>query len=249
MFPRSVSLLCVVVSVGGLLPVGVASADFIRFSNQSQPGHSDRTGGWSVTVDSGFDPSSGLTPDYDAGIDGLMNTSTKTDPYFFVAYFAMGTGQGGAGAVDLNKTYYPHIGDSYTVRLSFENRPGRYINTPNCIRFDTLTIDNPNGVTDYAYSLSVSTYWHGPRDHFESGLVSEIMATSEQRTAYWNQRIPEGADWRNGSYYGELTLTAVSNNVVPAPSSLACLIGVGVTFGGMQWWKKRRLQRRAKATV
>ncbi len=38
-------------------------------------------------------------------------------------------------------------------------------------------------------------------------------------------------------------------NPVPAPSSLACLSGVGVTFGGMQWWKKRRLKRRARATV
>ncbi len=38
-----------------------------------------------------------------------------------------------------------------------------------------------------------------------------------------------------------------NNNPVPAPSSLACLLGVGVMVGGMEWWKKRR--RRVRVTA
>jgi hypothetical protein len=82
MFLRSSSVLCMVMLVGGLLPEGVASADIIRFFSQSRPGHSDRTGGWSVSVDNGFDQ-------YDAGIDGLVDTPT-TDSNFFVPIFYMG---------------------------------------------------------------------------------------------------------------------------------------------------------------
>lgn len=37
------------------------------------------------------------------------------------------------------------------------------------------------------------------------------------------------------------------SNVVPAPSSLATLLGVGVMVVGMEWWKKRR--RRVSTTA
>ncbi len=43
---------------------------------------------------------------------------------------------------------------------------------------------------------------------------------------------------------GELTSFLLTpsgtSGVVPAPSSLVCLIGVGVMVGGMEWWKRRR---------
>jgi hypothetical protein len=38
-----------------------------------------------------------------------------------------------------------------------------------------------------------------------------------------------------------------STTVVPAPSSLTVLLGVGVMVFGMEWWKKRR--RRVRATA
>lgn len=233
-------LVLAVVLVGGLLPVGVAFSDVIQFRSESQPGHSDRTGGWSVSINNSFDPSTGLTPGYDAGIDRLVDTSVNSSNYFFVPFFRMDDGQGGAVAVDFNNDSYPHIGDSYTVRLSFEKRTGGYLITPNCIKFETLTIDNPNGVTDYEYSLSVSTRWDGTRDYVESGLVSEVLATAEQRTEYWSQHIPgSGPIWSSGSYYGELTLTAISTAPVPEPGTFAMFAGLGA-MGLIAAWRRRR---------
>jgi hypothetical protein len=47
---------------------------------------------------------------------------------------------------------------------------------------------------------------------------------------------------------GNVTLM-IEPIVVPAPSSLACLVGVGVLVGLNEWRKKRRLSRRAKVTA
>ena len=49
--------------------------------------------------------------------------------------------------------------------------------------------------------------------------------------------------------YFEYATSLLGPVVVPAPSSLACLIGVGVLVGLNEWRKKRRLERRAKATA
>ena len=42
----------------------------------------------------------------------------------------------------------------------------------------------------------------------------------------------------------EAWIATLDTAAVPAPSSLTCLVGVGVMVFGMEWWKKRRLSRR-----
>jgi hypothetical protein len=55
---------------------------------------------------------------------------------------------------------------------------------------------------------------------------------------------PPGNTLSNYSATGEFS---IDTTVVPAPSSLTVLLGVGVTVFGMEWWKKRR--RRVRATA
>jgi len=212
-----------------LLPARSSTGDFVQFSNTTAPGTTGFTGeligGSPSVIDNSYASSSGVTAGYDDGVDSVLDTSINPNLQFFVTYFPLVDSGGGDVAVDFNKSTFPTAGETYTARLSFEDRLGAGAYAPNCIKFDNLTINNPNGIVDYQYDLSVDSDLDCIRDHFESGLVSDIMATPEQRTGYWNQTILPGYGWNDGEFYGDLTLTAIQGEgpTIPEPSTLAIL--------------------------
>jgi hypothetical protein len=225
-----------------------SKGDIIQFGNQSAP--ETAIGGGSAVLDNNYNAGSGVTPEYDVGVDGLLDTSINPNSQFFVTYFPMVDGGGNDVAVDYNFAPFPNIGDSYTARLGFEDRLGTGAYAPNYIKFDDFIISNPNGVTDFAYDLSVDTDWDGSRDHFESGLVSELWATPDQKTGSWNQFIHPGFNWDQGFYYGSLTLTAVGEiSPIPEPSSVVLMGGLfvaGAAGAGISRLRRKRKDKDSK---
>jgi len=188
-----------------------ARADILQFSSRTVPGTEGFTGevigGWSVVIDNNYDDPT-KTIGYDP-IDRDVDSWIQPSQQFFMLYFPLIDGDSEQHAIDRNFAPYPRIGDQYTAVLGFEDRIGVGAYAPNAIKFDDFIIDNPNGVTDYLYELSVDTDLDGTRDHTERGRVSQIFNTPDQRSDYWDQTIYPGADWRNEYTYGELTLTAI----------------------------------------
>jgi hypothetical protein len=55
------------------------------------------------------------------------------------------------------------------------------------------------------------------------------------------EKIYVGIGGNGDEFYDTFRLRyTIDVTVVPAPSSLTCLIGIGVMLGGMKWWKKHR---------
>lgn len=223
-----------------VLPAGRSDAGIIQFTNTGSS-----IGGVSTVLDDSYNTGSGATPGYDLGVDRLLDTSTNPNSQFFVGYFPLLDGDGNDVAVDFNKSTFANVGDTYTARLGFEDRTGAFFSGPNYIQFDNFNVDNPNGVTDFSYDLSVDTDLDNVRDHFESGLVSELWATPDQKTGTWNQTIYPNFDWRNGDHYGSLTLTAVGGSVIPEPSSavlMGSLLAAGAAGAGINRLRRRKEQ-------
>ena len=192
-----------------------SNADIIQIINTTNPGTTGFTGevisGMNAVLENSYIQGSGKTPGYEPGIDRLLDTSINPNSQFYVIGQVLDDPQGNPVVVDYNKSYYPQVGDTYTYKLGFEDRIGVGSYAENFIKFDSFTIDNPNGVNDYKYTLSVDTDFFDGNDYFEEGNLSEIMATTEKKTETWNQWIYPGDDWRNNRFYGTLTLEALGD--------------------------------------
>jgi parallel beta-helix repeat protein len=194
-----------------LFCISYVSADLIQFTNQGP----NVAGVSSLSVNlvdySHPDTSKG----YDR-FDQEMDTSISPNDYNFVTYFPFQDDLGEDFNADVNFIPYAEVGDSFTVYLSFDRRTGGdFFDIPNKISFKDFDLsDNINGVTDFQYELRVNTDGLGVEfDNTEVGLVSDIMATAEKETGEWLQDLPGGLDVSDGDYYGELTLTAIGEDV------------------------------------
>ncbi len=183
-----------------------ANADIVQISNSSADAYYYSITGFSGVVDARYHD---MTPGYDEGYDLELDTSISPTPDKMVLFSKLD-----GHYVDVNFTTEPHIGEIYTFYLGFENDSRTtYSSLENHLALNDFVIDNSNGVTDYAYTLSVNTSGTGSTyDYTRYGLLSTKV--NSQSIARWDQDIPSTMDWSQGSHYGILTITAVDSKVV-----------------------------------
>ena len=212
---RSGGLVRKLIGVGVLLlaELAVASgarADIIQITNTTNPAFPIAS--FAGLLDMSYSEKN-TSPGYDDGIDAELDTFISPYDFNFVTFATLD-----AHDVSVNKTPEPHIGDTYTFNLGFENDRGTIIrNKENYVTLNDFEIDNSNGVTDWEYELRVNTDSLGSTDEYTiNGLVSDVWVSANKRFGQWEQDILQGTIWRNGNgrHYGELTFTAIGEPIV-----------------------------------
>lgn len=197
-----------------------ANADIIQVANQVERPY---TSTYASALNANLS-NVGTSFGYDAGIDHLLDTSTNPNPFAGVIYSSLD-----GNAVGLNIAPEPTLTDTSTMLLSFENKAGvNNYNLPNSLILTDFSVDNPNGITDWSYALSVDTDSNGTYDYTKSGLVSEVFASADKKFGEWTQDLPTGIDWREEQSYGQITFTPVG---VPEPSGIALLTVASLVAG------------------
>ncbi|MBU0471878.1 MAG: hypothetical protein KKF65_04585 [Nanoarchaeota archaeon] len=196
--------------------INKAKADIIQVANIAD--RSDITSYTGVLDANVYN--TGTSLGYDLGLDHDMDTSTNPENYASLIYAELPEPEEQGGetmpplhAVDYNYSIETIPTDTYTMKLSFENEIGNNLyNIPNSVTLTNFNINHSNGVADYEYILSVNTDSQDDEyDFTTSGLLSEVFASEEKKLGEWTQDFRQGLDWRLGRTYGELTLTAITN--------------------------------------
>jgi len=225
-------------ALGTLMPVGKVEADFIEVGNISANSSQNQIGSGSAVINQYDHPS--MTHGYDEGIDGLLIDTIGLNP--LNQFFTMTQNLDG-NAVTYNWTPLSQPNDTFTFGLSGLSKTGESFTAENyVIMFDTLNIDNPNGVVDYSWNLVVDTNMDGSYDHFDGGSsVKNLIDYNGGKTDSWSQYVKGNISPFNQSY-GTLTLTA---KPIPEPSSFMMLAGLGVMGAGATGVLGRRRKSRS----
>jgi choice-of-anchor C domain-containing protein len=174
----------------------------------------------------------------DTSIDGWVVTHGTID-YVADTFWRPA---GGSRSIDLiggtlggiAQTFATTPGNLYEVSFMMAGNPGGYQTEDMYVK--TMNVS----AAGQSQNFDFNSFGHSFEDMGWESRLWSFTATDTSTELWFAMASP------TYGHYG-VVLDDVQVNVVPAPSSLTVLLGVGVMVFGMEWWKKRRRSVRATA--